>query len=151
MEFKECFEECIDRIIQNNDISQMEELSEMLKESVELIQSYDEDFYNDITMRIYEMAYGKVLSKELAENIVHKMKPYGERWTIEETSQFQNQNGLDNVRTVDFYIVLNSAYNDFRNVFGDDMTNYINYVLDFIQDEDAKDGKVFLYYTTIPQ
>ena len=151
MEFKDCFEGCIDQIIQNNDISQMQELSEMLKESVDLIQSYDEEFYKDITMRIYEMAYGKTLSKELAENIVDKMKPYGERWTIEETSQFQNQNGLNHIRTVDFYIVLNSAYNDFRDVFGDEITNYINYVLDFIQDEDAKEGKVFLYYTTIPR
>jgi hypothetical protein len=151
MEFKDCFAECIERIIHNGDIQQMEELSQMLIESVELIESYDKEFYEDITYRLYEMAYGKTLNKELAESIVHKMRPYGERWSIEETRHFQNQNGLNNVSDVDFYIVLNSAYNDFRDVFGDEMTNYINYVLDFIQDEDAKDGKVFLYYTTIPR
>jgi hypothetical protein len=49
------------------------------------------------------------------------------------------------------YRVINSAYNDFRDLFGDDIEKYIKYTMNFIQDEDAKPDKVFIYYTEIPQ
>jgi hypothetical protein len=46
---------------------------------------------------------------------------------------------------------MNSAYNDFRDLFGDDTEKYIKYSLDFINDEDARPDKVFIYYTQIAE
>ena len=142
-------EEIIQVIVDNGKIEDMEALSDMLEDALEIIENYDKECYEKNLMELYKMAYGTKLSKELAEDIVHKMRPYGERWNIEEVNNIQAQYNLTNFRTVDFYIVINSAYNDFRDLFGDDIDKYIKYTINFIQDDDAKPDKVFLYFTTI--
>lgn len=141
----------IERIIEKGDIRDMNTLSDILEELMKVVKDYDTECYKKYEMELYKMAYGNTLSKELAEKIVDKMKPYGEKWTMNETMDIQERYGLDRIKSSDFYIVLNSAYNDFNNLFGDDIDMYVRYAEDFINDEDAVDGKVFLYYTTIPR
>ena len=46
---------------------------------------------------------------------------------------------------------MNSAYNDFRDLFDKDIEAYARYTKNFIMDKDAKEDKVFLYFTTIPK
>ena len=46
---------------------------------------------------------------------------------------------------------MNSTYNDFHNLFDEDISKYVEYTKSFIKDEDAKEDKVFLYFTTIPK
>jgi hypothetical protein len=138
--------EYIERIIDNGDIEKMHELSEMLEEL--LCEVTDEDLKKDYEMELYEMAYGRKLNQELAEKIVRKMKPYGERWTLNDARDIQMQFGTHE-DDIDFYVVLNSAYNDFRDIFQDNIDNYVRYTIDFIKDEDAKADKVFIYFTTL--
>ena len=45
--------------------------------------------------------------------------------------------------------VINSAYNDYKDLLGEDVENYVRFTIDFIKDEDAKEGKVFKYFTQI--
>ena len=142
-------EEYIEIIVQNGRIEDMEELSEMLEKTMNIIKKYDMDCYNDLMMKLYKMAYGAIITKEMAENIVNNMRPYGMKWSYEETKKMQQNYGLDNIRGADFYLVINSAYNDFNDIFGEDTEGYIKYTIDFIEDEDAKSDKVFTYYTTI--
>lgn len=143
-------EEIIQRIIDNGNIEDMHKLSDMLEDTLEFIQEYDEDCYKKYEMALYKMAYGNVLNRTMAEEIVSKMKPAGMRWAMQETEEIQNRYGLNNIRSTDFYVVLNSAYNDYRDIFGEDIDSYIKFALDFINDEDAKSDKIFLYYTLIP-
>lgn len=142
-------EKIIQRIVDNGSVEDMHTLSDILEETMEIIKKYDPKCLKKYELELYKMAYGNTLSKELAEEIVYYMRPTGKRWSIEETSRIQEEYGLD-VREVDFYIVMNSAYNDYHNLFGEDVESYIKFSLDFINDEDAKKDKVFLYYTTIP-
>lgn len=144
-------EEIIEKIADNGRIEDMEKLSDMLEDTLEIIEKYDKECYDKNLMELYKMAYGNVLNREMAEEIVSKMRPYGKRWSIEETQRMQEQYGIDNIRTIDFFIVLNSAFNDYRDLFEDDIEKYIKFSIDFIQDEDAKPDKVFLYYTTISE
>lgn len=143
-------ENVINEIVDSGNVEHMHNLSDILEDTLEIIQEYDEECYKKYEMELYKMAYGTKLSRELAEEIVHKMKPYGERWSIEEVNNMQQQNGLSNFRTIDFYVVMNSSFNDYRDLFGDDIDKYIKFTISFIQDEDAKPDKVFLYFTTIP-
>jgi len=46
---------------------------------------------------------------------------------------------------------MNSAYNDYNDLFNDDIESYVKFTIDFIEDEDAGNGKVFKYFTTIPR
>ena len=139
----------IERIIEKGDIRDMNTLSDILEELMKVVKNYDTECYKKYEMELYKMAYGNTLSKELAEKIVNKMKPYGEKWTMNETMDIQERYGLDRIKSSSFYVVLNSAYNDFNNLFGEDLDMYVRYAEDFINDEDAVEDKVFIYYTTL--
>jgi len=143
-------EEIIQRIVDNGRIEDMKTLSDILEETMELIKRYDPDCYKQYEMELYKMAFGDTLNKEMAENIVSQMRPYGKHWNIEETRRLQEQRGIHDIRDVDFFVVMNSAYNDYNNIFGDDIEGYIRYTVDFVNDEDAREGKVFIYFTEIP-
>lgn len=141
----------VERIIDNSNIEDMHKLSKMLEETMERLKMYDEDFFKKKEMELYKMAYGSNLNKNMAEKIVSSMKPYGQKWSLEQTSQIQQEYGINDIRDIDFYVVINSAYNDYKDLFNEDMEMYIKFTIDFIKDEDAKIEKVFLYYTEIPQ
>lgn len=143
-------EEIIQTIIDNGNIEDMHTLSDILEDTMKLIQKYDEKCYKQFEMELYKMAFGNTVSRELAKEIVSNMRPYGEKWSFEETRQIENEYGID-IPNPEFYLVLNSAYNDFRDIFGEDIEMYIKYAIDFINDEDAVEGKVLIYYTVIPK
>lgn len=142
-------EKLIDKVAENGKLEDMEELSEMLEHTMQIVKNYDEDCYKKYEMKLYKMAYGLHLNKSMAEEIVHNMRPSGMRWTYSEVEEMQRQRGLGDIDTPSFFTVINSAYNDYRDIFGEDIEMYIKFTLDFIEDEDAKDGKVFLYFTTL--
>ena len=143
-------EEYIERIVDNGKIEDMETLSELLEDTMEIIKDYDKECYKDFEMKLYKMAYGNHLNKSMAEKIVNKMRPYGERWRYKEVEELQRQRGINDIDTASFYTVLNSAYNDYKDLFDEDIESYIRFTIDFIKDEDAKQDKVFIYYTEIP-
>ena len=144
-------EKIIKKIVDDGNIEYMHELSDMLEDTLEIIQKYDEDCYKEYELDLYKMAYGSNLTRGMAEEIVRKMKPNAEKWNINETQQIQEQFGISNINPVDFYIVMNSAYNDYQNLFNDNVEMYVRYSEDFINDEDAKSDKVFLYFMNIPK
>ena len=144
-------EHYIRKIVDDGDRREMEELSDILVDVIDIVKRYDEDCYNEYKMKLYKMAYGNQLTEDMAEDIVKKMKPVGERWSIDETEQMQRDYGINDIKPVDFYAIMNMAFNDFRNVFGDNLETYIRYTEAFINDEDAKQGKVLNYFLTIPK
>lgn len=141
----------IQKIANDGNINEMEELSDILDEVICVIKDYDEQLYEKYKMELYRMAYGDKLNEEMAEKIVSKMRPYKQRWSLEETRSMQEEYGIMDIDEYDFFVVINSAFNDFRNLFEDNIDMYIRYTEDFINDEDAKEGKVFRYFTTIPE
>lgn len=142
-------EEYIEKIVDNGKIEDMETLSDLLEDTLEIIKDYDKECYKEMEMKLYKMAYGNHFNKSMAEEIVHKMRPYQERWSFEETRNLQRQRGINDIDEVEFYIVINSAYNDYKDLFNEDTESYIRFAIDFIKDEDAKEGKVFAYFTQI--
>lgn len=143
--------EDIIKIVDDGDRMEMEELSDMLQEVIEIVFNYNEEKGKEYELKLYRMAWGDVLSKQMAEEIISKMQPYHMRWSLEETRNMQNDYDLDNIRDIDFWVVMNSAYNDYRDLFNDNIEMYVRYSRDFILDEDAKNNKVFKYFTTIPR
>ena len=144
-------ERYIRKIVNDGDRREMEELSDILVEVVDIIKKYDEDCYREYKMKLYKMAYGEELTEDSAKEIVRKMQPSGERWSIDETEQMQRDYGLDNINPIDFYAVMNMSFNDYRNVFGDNLDTYIRFAEAFICDEDAAPHKVTKYLLTIPK
>ena len=141
--------EYITKISENGNIEDMKKLADMLTEVIYEMKDSHPDMYDKYKMKLYTMAYGNVLTNEMADNIVDKMKPTGKKWTIEETTAVKNKYGITDISDVDFFVVMNSAYNDYKDIFQENVDMYVKYAVDFIKDEDAKKDKVFIYYTTI--
>lgn len=143
--------EYLTKIIEKGKQDDMEELSDMLDESIHKVKECDPEWFEKKCMKLYTMAYGKILNEQMAKDIIMEMQPYHMHWTLEQTKEVQSQYGIDNIRDIDFWIVMNSAYNDFKDLFDDNIEMYIKYTKSFIMDKDGKDDKVFLYFTTIPK
>lgn len=139
-------EEYIEKIVDNGKIEDMETLSDMLEDTMEIIKDYDKECYKEFETKLYKMAYGNHLNKKMSLEIVNKMRPYGERFSFEETKNLQRQRGINDIDECEFYVVINSAYNDYKDLFNEDLESYIRFTIDFIKDEDAKEGKVFKYF-----
>ena len=101
-------EEYIEIIVQNGKLEDMETLSDLLEDTLEIIKDYDKECYKEMEMKLYKMAYGSHLNKSMAEEIVHKMRPFGERWSYKESEDLQRQRGINDIDEYEFYVVLNS-------------------------------------------
>lgn len=148
----------IKKIGENKNVEDMQELGDMLAEVIYNMKESHPEIYEKYKMELYVMAYGKVLTQEMAEEIVKKMQPYGEYWNFDTTTSVKNQFGIKDISDVDFYIVMNSKYNDNKDTVEKFITDenqqlemYIDLTKDFVLDPDAKEGKVFSYFTTIPK
>ena len=143
--------EYIRKIVDDGSIEEMYKLSEILDEVIHTIKQYDEDLYKKYKMDLYCMAYGDVLNEQMAREIVSNMRPYGEKFSVENAKEIQDRYGMNNINVWDYYTVLNMAFNDYRDLFNDNVEMYAIFTRDFIEDEDAKEGKVFKYFMTIPK
>ena len=107
-------------------------------------------FYEHIENQLYEMIYGKTLTREKAEKAIMSMRPYRMHWSEEEVEEVLREHNMD-LPIIDAWVVMNMAYNDFHEMFKEDLEMYLEYTKLFIKDEDAKPGKVYTYITEIPE
>lgn len=84
----------------------------------------------------------------MREEIVERI---GEHWSLGETETVRSKYGYDDILPNEFNVVMNMAYSDYSDVFKDNLDMYVKFSRAFIKDEDAKDGKVYLYFTEIPK
>lgn len=141
--------EYIAKIIVNGDQKDMEELSEMLDESIMKLKVYDPECYKKYKTKLLGMAYNYKFDEEMAKEIVENMKPLSEVWDLNTTNSVKAEYGI-NANDYDFYIVMNSMINDYNEVIDkDDIETYAKMSNAFINDEDAVKNKVWKYYTTI--
>lgn len=142
-------EEYIEKIVDNGKIEDMETLSDMLEDTMEIIKDYDKECYKDFEMKLYEMAYGKKLTDEMKREWVKKMRPMS-KWTEEEVKDIVNQYGFE-VPYMSAFVILNMLYSDMKSAFGDgndeeSLKRYLRGTSDWYFDEDAKvDGEEKLF------
>lgn len=142
-------EEYIEKIVDNGKIEDMQTLSELLEDTMEIIKDYDKECYKDFEMKLYEMAYGKVLTDEMKREWVKKMRPMS-KWTEEEVKNIVSQYGFE-VPYMSAFVILNMLYSDMKSAFGDgndeeSLKRYLRGTSDWYFDEDAKvDGEEKLF------
>lgn len=136
-------------IIDKGKTEDMYKLNDMLNDLICDLKEKDYDMCCKYKKDLYELAYGKTLTKEFAEDIVKKMQPYGLHWTIEQTNDVKRKYNLNDISEIDFFIVMNMAYNDYQELFEDDIEKYVKYTKMFINDKDANKDKVYNYFTSV--
>lgn len=141
--------EYIRQIVENSNNEDMESLEQIFYESLRFIEENSLELYDDMCMRLYVLAYGECLDNESAIEAVEKMKPYGEHWTIEQTTDVAKTNGVtfDKFTKESWYWTMNMAYNDYSSLFGNDLGMYVRFSKAFLNDADMEDSdaKVFRY------
>ena len=142
--------EYIDKIGENKKPEDMQKLGDMLAEIIYLMKESHHEEYEKYKMKLYEMAYGKVLTKEMAEHWVDDMKPRA-KWDYDTTTSVKNQYGINDIDDISFYVVMNMLYSDMSNLLGDGETqesldNYIQATKDWLKDEDVESNKLYNYW-----
>ena len=127
------------------DICALADVADMLLDS---IKESDPSFYKHAESVLYEAYYGKKLTRELAEKKIHSMKPHGMKWTYEQTNQVMIEHGM-NYDNADFWFVMNLMYNRYYPMYDEDLERYFEASRIFLDDENANEGKAYLYATKI--
>ena len=131
-----------------SDESKKNEIADLI---CEMMDDLKEKEVKEYERKIYEISEGRELNEDKARYLIEKMKPYGKKWELNETEDVRNAYGYGDLRAIDFWIVMNSAFNDYNDLFKDNVEWYAKFARDFIKDEDAVDDKVYYYFTMIPK
>ena len=138
----------MNKIIASGNTEKIDELADYMEYIIDMVGDRERE---KVEEKLYEIAEGKVLNEDMAKEIIEKMKPTGMKWSLSDTENVRNNMGYTDIRPVDFWIVMNSAFNDYEDLFKDTVEWYAKFSKDFIKDEDAIDEKVYCYFMKIPK
>ena len=134
----------INKIIESNNDEKMEQLKDILVDTITYLKGTDYSKYKEIECKLYEIVEGKRLTEKKAKEWVESMKPAA-KWTMEDTTRVKEEMRVD-IPSVDFYVLMNMLYSDFGKSVGDDVETYVKLARDWYYDEDTKkDGGEKLY------
>lgn len=101
--------------------------------------------YKHIEGELYEMAYGKKISEDMAKMWVDNMTPIGRYWNMQQTTDAMNNLGYNHDK-IDFFVVANMMRNDYNDLTQNDDVLALKLAHDWLNDEDAKDHKLYEYW-----
>lgn len=146
----------IERILASNSEDNEEKLVGYLCESIRKLKSYDKKAYEDLEEQLYVVLYGYSLNDELCEKWVENMQnndgSKGEHWKIKDTTQVAQQVGIkfdENLTEYEWWAVMNMIYSDYYGTVPNDVLTYSKMAKAFVEDKDAKKGKLYRYYKCI--
>lgn len=148
-------EEIIQKIVDDGRIEDMHELSDILEDTLEMLEKYDKECYKEYEMKLYEMAYGKVLTDEIKIKWVEKMRPSA-KWRIEEAQEIYARYGIE-MPFYSFFVIINMIFSDMNRVLGigndeETINKYIDATQNWYFDEDAQntqEAKLYNYWKYI--
>ena len=143
----------MDHIIKQGSEEQMYELHNVILDSIRILKEYHHDKYEELKEKIYIIGYGEQLNQEMAKCWVESMKPDGEHWTMEQTTSVAKQYGVtfDKISEYTWYAIMNMAKNDFSNMLGNSVENYVKYCKAWLMDNDYPypNKKAYKYYMMV--
>lgn len=125
-----------------------ETLSDVIDMLMCEVKDTEPKLYEHIECELYESAYGKVISKDMAHEWVKSMQPVGMYWTIEETTDAMQSLGYV-YDPIEYYVVANMIYNDYYNLVKEDEEFALKMAYMWLNDADSKDHKLYRYWKNI--
>lgn len=142
--------EMLTKIIEKGNIEDMYKLNDMLDDLICDLKEQKPKLYKEYKKELYELAYGNIILEDKAIEIVNNMKPYGEHYTIENSKEIKSEYSMKH-SVSDIYLVINSLYNDYCDLIGDNDEMYIKMTKLWLNDTDSVEDKVYVYFTEIPK
>ena len=119
---------------------------EKIRDIIDMLMCDEKDrnhkLYKHIEEEMYEMAYGKKISEDIAKIWVDNMKPIGRYWNMQQTTDAMNNLGYNHDK-IDFFVVANMMRNDYNDLTQSDDVLALKLAHDWLDDEDAKDCKLY--------
>ena len=84
----------------------------------------------------------------MAEEWVRNMKPKGQHWTMEETTNAMHELGYS-LNPIEFYVVANMMYNDYYNLVDTNEELALQLAEDWLDDKDSIEEKLYDYWKYI--
>ena len=149
------FKDYIDEIVKSSDNAKMKELEDIFTDTIYYIKNTDPKTFEKIECDLYEIARGKVITKDKAIEWVESMKPKS-RWTLQEIEKITNRFPTT-LPLIPAYVIMNMLFSDFGDVLGEEMTDenlerYLRAAEDWYFDEDAsktEDEKLYCCWKSI--
>jgi hypothetical protein len=135
----------IEKIGEKKNVADMEELGDMLAEIIEKTKESHHQLYEKYKLKLYEMAFGKKISQDMAREWVKEMEPVGLHWDMDETTNAMYKLGY-NCEEIDFFVVANMIYNDYHDIVKNDDELALKMAYDWLADKDAKEDKLYNYW-----
>lgn len=142
--------EMLNTIIDKGKPEDMHKLNEMLNELICDLKEENPELYHEYKKELYELAFGKVIIEEKAKEIVHKMEPYGEHYSMENAEYIKDKYSI-RYSTSDVYLVLNSLYNDYHDLLDENDDTYAKMTKLWLNDADSVEYKTYAYFCHIPK
>lgn len=147
----------IQKIVEDGDREEMEELSDILIDVSTMVYNYDEKKGKEIEMQLYEMAYGKRLTDDMKRKWVEEMRPTA-KWTESEIREIADNYGID-IPVLSFYVIMNKFSSDEGKAFKEDdgdeersLKRYIEATKGWYYDADStntEEAKLYCYWKYI--
>lgn len=138
----------IDAIIETKDTDKMMKLGCMFEDLMHHLKKCNEQEYIEYKICLYEILNGEKLTEEKAGDWIRSMRPYGMKWTIEQSTEAMKEYKYD-CDKVDFWAMMNAMYNDYKELFDENVETYAKLSYLFIKDEDALPNKTYKYWKEI--
>lgn len=142
--------EMLNTIIDKGKPEDMHKLNEMLNELICDLKEENPELYHEYKKELYELAFGKIIIEEKAKEIVHKMEPYGEHYSMENAEYIKDKYSI-RYSTSDVYLVLNSLYNDYHDLLDENDDTYAKMTKLWLNDADSVEYKTYAYFCHIPK
>lgn len=136
-----------DVIYNGDDKEKKNELDKIYYKMADYLKEHDRSGYKTFEEEAEDIFY-KIDEKQ-ARRIVDDMKPYGQRWSLEEIDAYLKKKGIHS-ESICYYLTMNMAYNDYNRTAKlhsvDEPEFYFDLAYDFINDQDGKRHKVYKYF-----
>lgn len=134
-------------IYKGNDLRKKEQLDKVYYAMADWLKENNIEWYKRFCEEVEDIMYE--INEDKAREIVTRMTPYGQRWSMEEVHNVLRDRGIhDNL--ICYYLSMNMAYNDFNRTakqYNLDVPEfYFDIAHDFIHDPDADRHKVQKYF-----
>lgn len=142
--------EMLSKIIDKGNIEDMYKLNDMLDDLICDLKEQKPKLYKEYKKELYELAYGNIILEDKAKEIVEHMRPYGEHYNINDATEIKEKYSIK-YSVSDVYLVINSLYNDYCDLIGDNDEMYAKMTKLWLNDTDSVEDKVYIYFTEIPK
>ena len=137
-------------IIDKGNIEDMYKLNDMMDELICDLKEENPKLYHEYKKDLYEIAYGKVITEQKAKDIVEHMKPYGMHYSMDDARRVKDNYSIKHTIS-DVFLVLNSMYNDYHELVGENNEMYYKMTKLWLNDVDSVEDKVYEYFCNIPK